>query len=145
MRLAGQIDIEVKKDLKVLETKMVVEYLGTVPRKQALQLAFDADLLLLPLNKAKNAKGRLPGKLYEYLRTYNPILVLGPIDSDAAHIVELTQTGQCFEYWDVKGQTIFLNQIMAKNWKRIPDKKAIEIFSNIQQTKLIANFLDEMT
>ena len=143
--LAGQIDVEIKDELKEQEDVLKVEILGTVSRKEALQLATNADLLLLPLNKAENAHGRLPGKLYEYLRTYNPILGLGPTKSDAATIIQSTGTGICLEYEDKSGQEDFLRKLINQETTLQPKRDEIESFSNYNQTRQIANYLDLIT
>ena len=141
--LAGQVDVEVQKGLKSLKN-VTVDFRGTVPRKEALQLAMNADLLLLPINKAENAGGRLPGKLYEYLRTYNPILALGGTSGDSAQIIEQTGTGRTIGYNDKKGQEEFLTTLIAGNISLSPKKQLISSFSNENQTKKIAQYLDEI-
>lgn len=142
--LAGQIDIQVEDALNSLEGNFKLEILGTVSRKEALQLAKNADLLLLPLNKAENAQGRLPGKLYEYLRTYNPILALGPVKGDAAAIIHSTGTGICLEYEDKSAQEDLLKKLMTEEKPFNPNLKEIESFSNYNQTKQVAAYLDQI-
>ena len=80
---------------------------------KALQLALNANLLLLPLNQAENSKGRLPGKIYEYLRTYNPILALGPTDSDAHYILKQCSAGACYEYNDLASIKSYIQNIIS--------------------------------
>ncbi|MEQ9404483.1 MAG: hypothetical protein RIM99_12895 [Cyclobacteriaceae bacterium] len=139
--IAGQVDVEVQKGLENLKN-VTVDFRGTIPRKEALQLAMNADLLLLPINKAENAEGRLPGKLYEYLRTYNPILGLGSISGDSAQIIEQTSTGSTVAYDDKKSQEEFLAKLMSGTLSHSPDRQQIGSFSNKNQTKKIAQHLD---
>ena len=141
--LAGQVDVEVLKGLQKLKN-VKVDFRGTIPRKDALQLAMNADLLLLPINKAENARGRLPGKLYEYLRTYNPILAFGSTAGDAAQIIKKTETGVTIGYDDSENQKEFLRALIDGTFSLSPDKKEIASFSNENQTKKIAQFLDEI-
>ncbi len=144
LSLAGQIDFQVKRDIDQNSKNIEINYLGTISRKNALQLAVDADLLLLPLNQAVNAKGRLPGKLYEYLRTYNPILALGPIEGDAAKILEDTNAGKCFGYEDKTGIGEYISNHL-NDVRSSPKKDNIAKFSNRKQTSLIAKYLDQIT
>lgn len=143
--LAGQIDVSIAQELDLLKSKIAVEILGTIPRREALQLAVNADLLLLPLNKASNAKGRLPGKLYEYLRTFNPILALGPEDSDAAEILQKTGTGICVEYSNLPTQRDYIEKLASNRDLHKPVREEIEKFSNLNQTKLLSAHLDKIT
>lgn len=141
--LAGQVDVEVQKGLQSLKN-VTVDFRGTIPRNEALQLAMNADLLLLPINKADNAGGRLPGKLYEYLRTYNPILALGDSTGDSAQIIDQTKTGVTIRYDDVKSQKELLASLMAGDFPFSPNKELINSFSNENQTKKIAEYLYEI-
>ncbi|MEP1097174.1 MAG: hypothetical protein ABJG78_18815 [Cyclobacteriaceae bacterium] len=142
--LAGQIDVSIEQELSELKSNVAIEILGTISRKKALQLAFNADLLLLPLNKAENANGRLPGKLYEYLRTYNPILALGPLESDAARILTDTKSGICLEYSEEEKQKDFLEKLIQGSIVFEADTVKVKEFSNFAQTKKIATYLDQI-
>jgi hypothetical protein len=143
--LAGQVDIEVQQKLNSdTQNNIIIENLGFIQRKDALQLAFDADLLLLPLNKAENAKGRLPGKLYEYLRTYNPILALGISNGDAAEIVRKCNCGDCFEYENRHSIKDFISGLYNTTKEITPLKKEIAQFSNENQTMKIADYLNKI-
>jgi hypothetical protein len=112
-----------------------------------LKALVSAGLLLLPLNKAENAKGRMPGKFYEYLRAARPILALGPEDSDVARILQDTRHGHMHEYSDVVGtKKTLLDALEA--WERgdrfIPSE-LIREFSNREQTRVVASLLNRIT
>ena len=143
--LAGQVDYQIQQQIKEIDDQINIKYLGTISRLDAIQLAYNADLLLLPLNKAKNANGRLPGKLYEYLRTFNPILALGPLEGDAAKILETTKTGICADYEDSSKQLNFIRKCLEKPDEISPDVKIISQFSNIKQTEKIAKLLHDIS
>lgn len=143
--LAGQVDFLVLEFLKSNCEEVEIVNLGTISRKEALSLAMNADLLLLPLNKANNAKGRLPAKLYEYLRTHEPILALGPVDSDASKIISECNAGKCFEYDDMKAIREFLDNLINHSKSLTPDEEKISFYSNENQTRLISTYLDEIT
>lgn len=147
LSLAGQVDFSIVELIKSAGLEQNTNYLGLISRMDALQLMLDSQLLLLPLNKADNAKGRLPGKIYEYLRAESTILVFGPIDSDAAKIIEDTQRGACFTYENEEGIYTFLKE-QFENWEKgvtLNTSGEIESFSNKNQTKRIAAYLDEIT
>ncbi|PID88622.1 MAG: glycosyl transferase family 1, partial [Bacteroidia bacterium] len=78
LKFAGTVDyaiVEMIKDNGLEENYIP---LGNIIRPNAIELTLKAQMLLLPLNIADNAKGRIPGKLFENLRASKPILVLGP-------------------------------------------------------------------
>ena len=71
-------------------------------------------LLLLIPNLPKN-EGIVTGKLFEYVRSGSTIIMLGPIQSDAAKIISQSQSCFVFEYNNLKGlESIFLEKKMRK-------------------------------
>jgi len=67
----------------------VIERIPYLPHRQALTELMAADALLLVVGGGKGAAaaGWLPGKIFEYLRTGKPILLLGDERGDAADLV----------------------------------------------------------
>lgn len=103
IRLAGAVDSSIIKGIEKNSLSENLELLGSISRDEALKMVRSARTLLLPLNKADNAKGRIPGKLFECIRSGNPILCLGPDDSDVSKIIEDTNSGKSFNYGDADG------------------------------------------
>ncbi len=142
----GETDYSVKKGFADARITEVLELGGLVSRKTALRALCSAGLLLLPLNKAANAKGRMPGKFYEYLRAKRPILALGPVDSDVSAILNETEHGRMVEYSDVAGTKRFI-QDSFKAWERGDSFNAsdsIARFSNLELTGNVAGILDRI-
>lgn len=146
VKLAGQVDYSIKTLFAEVELDSNVEYLGMVSRVEALTLMLNSQILLLPLNKADNAKGRLPGKIYEYLRARNQILAFGPLDSDASKIIENTKSGATYSYDDENGILNYLETTYClwKEGRLEKTKENIEFYSNLNQTGRIAEYLNEI-
>ena len=142
--LAGQVDIDVLSDMQSAK-EIEIKNLGIIPRSESLQLAMNAHLLLLPLNKAQNDKGRIPGKLYEYLRTYNPILGLGNPEGDAAKIIQKCRAGKFYDYHDKKQIKSFLCDMMNGKCNFSPLKEEIYSFSNKNQTRILSKYLNSLS
>jgi hypothetical protein len=142
----GEIDYSVKRSFENAGVSECLDIGGIIPRKEALKALVSAGILLLPLNKADNAKGRMPGKFYEYLRAGRPILAFGPEDSDVAGILQDTQHGRMHEYSDVKGTKETLLKALDA-WERgdgFTSSNRIRKFSNREQTRIVANLLDRI-
>lgn len=61
---------------------------GFLTHAKAVDLMFESSMLLLIQNQVeKNIKGRIPAKVFEYMATRNPILMIGDIQSDLAKIL----------------------------------------------------------
>ena len=147
IKLAGPIDYEVKQNIKKAELEDNTIFLGSIPRNDALQLTLDSSLLLLPLNKAENAMGRIPGKLFEQMRADVPILCLGPKGSDVENIITQTNTGKSFLYEDYDGIKNYILNLFEAYLKSetLPEKFDITKYSVTKQVEKIASFLDNIS
>lgn len=84
-RNAGNI-FELIKKYKV---EKFVRFLGPVSRDEALALQDESDILLMLESGDPRAKGVLTGKVFEYLATTKPILVIGPgPDSELYRLID---------------------------------------------------------
>lgn len=146
LKFAGTVDYAIVEMIKSAGLEENYMPLGNIPRPDAICLTEKAHLLLLPLNIADNAKGRIPGKLFENMRAKRPILCLGPTDSDVAGIIRQTNTGNAFEYNDYDGIKEYLIDIFEK-YKSRDNKiaaKDLEQYTVKNQTKILASFLNEI-
>ncbi len=147
IKLAGPIDYSVKQSITNAGLDENIEYLGSIPRNDALKLTLESSILLLPLNKADNAMGRIPGKLFEQMRSGNPILCFGPKGSDVEYIITKTNTGNSFEYFDYTGLKTYILQTFdsfQKNKKHL-NSNNIEEYLVENQVKKLAIYLEEIS
>lgn len=93
--LSGQIPVDIESELRDLCP--IVEFTGELPHSQVTQRQLEADLLLLVLSNVPNAAYILSGKVFEYLRTGNQILCLGPTGGDADKVIQSCEAGRTFE------------------------------------------------
>ena len=145
IKLAGEVDHAVRESIRVTDLESITTYMGMIPRQQVLQEYASASMLLLPINKASNAKGRIPGKLFEMLRTGKPILVFGPIDGDVKSIVESKQLGKSFDYSeDLLIYAYLKKALISKEIGNFEPTQTVDEFSNKALTQKIAEYLDGM-
>ncbi|MEM9884586.1 MAG: glycosyltransferase [Bacteroidota bacterium] len=142
IRLVGQVDASVVQTYTQLGLEEQVENVGNVPRTEALELTMNSPILLLLLNQQPNAKGRIPGKLFEYLAARRPILCLGPTDSDVAKIIAESKSGYTCAYEDATGikkvvQQLY-QQFLDQNLQSPLDSE-IEAY---QAPKLVKRFVE---
>jgi len=144
IKFAGPVEQCVKDSIISNGLKENYFELGNIPRKEALTLNLSSQILILPINKADNAKGRIPGKLYEYLRAKVPILCFGPTDGDVAKILKDTNVGITLPYNNYEKIKQFIIDIFT-NKESLRIDFNTSIFTNEYQIKRIANFLDEVS
>jgi len=112
-----------------------------LPHKKGLEELAKSQVLLLPINDAPNARGILPGKMYEYMALKRPILATGPIDSDFVKILNETKTGEAFDFNDAAGIKAAL-----ENYFRLflEGKLKVEssVFEKFSRKNLAQKFID---
>lgn len=74
-----------------------------VPHDQAVALMRASAVLLLTVEAWSYAAGVVPGKTYEYLAAGRPVLGIGPVDGDAAHVLRDAGAGPMLAPDDVDG------------------------------------------
>ena len=94
----------------------ITRFVGQMPHAQLLTLYGQTDLQLLVLAYTAIAPGNLPGKFFEYLASGNSILAIGPVEGDAAAVLNITKAGKIFERSDERGIQEAL-QTYYSDWK----------------------------
>jgi len=112
---------------------------GVISHKEAVELQFSSDLLLLLEWNDPKAKGVLTGKFFEYLYAKKPILFIGYKYSEINEILELTNSGVNLN--DVDEIENFLLQLL--NGKKQFKFSNIENFSRKNQTKKLIEIIEK--
>ena len=146
--LVGQVDYSVKETYTNLGIEKNVTFAGSVPRNKALQYIAQSPVLLLLLNQQENAKGRIPGKVFEYLAVRRTILCLGPENSDVAKILSSSRSGVNIEYDNHNALKQALKDLYDQ-WKKgeltEPIDSDIEKYSHQHLARKMAGYLNEIT
>ena len=98
LRFVGNRD---EKTEKMLAALPFVKLEGPKPHARAIAAMQDAQALLLVIPDIPKNEGILTGKIFEYLAAGPPILALGPVQGDAARILNETEKGVMLNYNDV--------------------------------------------
>ena len=94
--------------------RKVTLFSGNVSHDDLISMYGYSSLLLLILTGYKDAEGFLPGKLFEYLATGIPVLGVGPVEGDAAVLLQETGGGVMVDSQDTKGQ----RRILQDNYQK---------------------------
>jgi glycosyltransferase involved in cell wall biosynthesis len=94
----GFVNQKVKNLTAELQLNSIVRFHPSVPHQVAIGRMVNSEILLLVVHQTAGNKGIIPGKLYEYARTYNYILTLGPKEGEVAQFLQHTRSGQIFDY-----------------------------------------------
>lgn len=146
IRFVGSITQNIKNDLQNSNFSNNIEFIDFQPHNKSIEFLLKSNMLLLAIPKIKNNKGILTGKLFEYLASKKPIINIGPIDGDAAKIIDECKAGNTFDYNDTENLLSFIEN----NYRKFLNKENINIdnnnsekFSRKNLTKLLSDIINE--
>jgi len=144
--LWGNVSDKMKTNLSSLDENEFIKFHNYIPHDEMMQKMVNSSLLILLINNVPNNQGILTGKIYEYLGAKVPVLGIGPIEGEAAKILQNTNAGQMFDYTDKKGIIEFVKREYG-NWiNKIEfiSSKSINEFNRKEQTKKLAEVLESL-
>lgn len=145
IKLMGRVDPAVIESIQNSGLNEFLMLTPFQPHREAVRQIGSAQVLLLCIFEP--TKFVLTGKLFEYLATQRPILMLGPTDGDAAQIVSETRAGQCFSFGDRTGIKQYVVDLYLKfergesNFANINSQK----YSHRQLAKQVGSLLNSIT
>jgi glycosyltransferase involved in cell wall biosynthesis len=108
IRFTGHISDAQKEMFSSLPGNDRVQFFPYSDHKTVIKQMGSSSILLLVLAKDPANRSFLPGKMFEYLAAGKPVLCLGPVDGDTAHILNEGRFGSCFDYDDHEGIAGFI-------------------------------------
>ncbi len=105
IRFVGSVDTEILNYLNSIGLKNKVQLTGFLPYKEMIKEILQADMLLVCSTEPRH----VPGKLFEALRTGNPIIAFGDNNEEVKKIIEEANAGMMFGY-EESGEE-FLDQL----------------------------------
>lgn len=116
-RFVGSMPKEMHDFLKSTSWGEQFEYIPYSSHEKVIEYMLCSSVLYLAIPQAKENKGILTGKLFEYLASRKPIIATGPIEGDAATIISSCQAGKMFEPDDRKMISNYLQNLLNE-WKQ---------------------------
>jgi glycosyltransferase involved in cell wall biosynthesis len=118
-----------------------VNFAGYVSHGEVFDYYKQADALALILTNTKNAKGNIPGKLFEYMATTLPIMALGDPEGDSAKILEKSGAGKVLSHSDRVAIQISLRKLFERSGEA-ESATGIEQYSRRNLSFQLARLLD---
>ena len=115
INLIGKTDEQIIKAAHDAGLGENVYDLGYQHHARAVDEQRKASLLILPLRKEPEYKAVLPGKLFEYLASYRPILGIGQPDGAMSMILDSTRTGVVFDWEDKEAMAKYIDECWEKH------------------------------
>lgn len=129
------------EELGILES---ISIIAPVPHKAIPGILVSKSALLLVIPKVNHAELILTGKLFEYLASRRPVILIGPANGDAAAILGECDSGASFGWEDEAGIAKHLNQLKEQHDRgalALPANFNLEKYSRKNQALEIGNIL----
>ena len=146
IRLIGKTDEQILKAIKDAGLDQNLEDMGYQPHAVAVEQQRKASLLILPLRKEPEYKAVLPGKLFEYLASWRPVLGIGQTDGAMSMILNNTKTGMVLEWEDRKSIGKFIDICWDKHLAGtlMVEDADISQFTRRNLTRRMAQLFDKL-
>ena len=115
INLIGKTDVQILKAVAEAGLEENLVDMGYQPHARAIDEQRKASLLILPLRKEPEYKAVLPGKLFEYLASWRPVLGIGQPDGAMAMILDSTGTGVVLDWEDRQSVTEYIDECWEKH------------------------------
>ena len=147
INLIGKTDEQIIKAICDAGLETNLNNLGYQPHAKAIEEQRQASLLILPLRKEPEYKAVLPGKLFEYLASWRPVLGIGQPDGAMSMILNNTKTGLVLDWEDKKSIAKYIDLCWDKHLKGCLTVENADIsqFTRQNLTKRMAKLFEKLT
>jgi glycosyltransferase involved in cell wall biosynthesis len=148
IKLIGRFGAEIHEMVDNTFIKKCIEVVPYMPHTESLVNLLKSDALLLIVDESKESSEIVPGKIYEYLGTGKPILVIAPEDGAVAKLIRETNSGLVAHQTNIsKISQNFLHLFTL--WKERksfePNFQEIAKYSRKEHTRKLAELLNSIT
>ena len=119
IKFTGAVSEPQKQQMVADLGKDHLEFIPYIDHMSVIKQMTSSSLLLLVIASHRDNKSFLSGKLFEYIASGRPVLCLGPVDGDAAKMIEHHNFGRCYDYDDtVNIENYIISQITDPSFTR---------------------------
>lgn len=115
IRFVGTVDNEILEYLNSIGLKDYVELAGFLPYQKMIEQICMADILLVCSSEPRH----VPGKLFEAMRTGNPIIAFGDNNEEVKNILKEANAGMMFRYDE------YVEEFFKANFQKNENQKVV--------------------
>ena len=145
LHFTGRIHTSILNSLTEYGLGELTHTRGYVPHHESIEEIKNASLLLVIVPRVENNRCIVTGKIFEYIGSGKPVLVIGPVDGEAAEIIGKVSNGAVCDYEDTEGCSLFIENIYSA-WKKkkLPESEPEErrLYSRETLTAKLAELFD---
>jgi len=146
IRNVGKLDFTAVEAINKWGLDKYLEKVSYLTHQEVIAQQQSASLLLLLVNRTPNAKLIVTGKIFEYLVSGRPILCVGPVDGDAASIINETACGKVVGFDEVKELKTYLKEAFTLHQKGLltPECKNVNQYSRKNLTRRLTELFNSI-
>lgn len=114
IRFIGSADNTIKSLFSKELPSGNLQFMPYAEHNRVIEHMMESHMLLLVIPDHNKNRTIIPGKLFEYIRSGNPVLSIGPDNSDVAGILKKTGAGMNFLPDDTEGMLKYITSVMDK-------------------------------
>ncbi|GIV33631.1 MAG: glycosyl transferase family 1 [Chitinophagales bacterium] len=117
-----------------------------LPRQKLIEKLGEEQVLFLYIPQDPTSELIVSSKIFEYIRSGWPVLVIGPLQGEAGRIIRMANSGKVFAYDDKEGPSQFVLQ-HYKKWKQgglTRNTYQNPVFERKEQTGQLARHFEEL-
>ena len=147
IKLIGKTDEQILKAIRDAGLEANLMNMGYLEHARAIDEQRKASLLILPLRKEPEYKAVLPGKLFEYLASWRPVMGIGQTDGAMSMILQDAKAGIVLDWDDKDSMRRYIDECWEKHIKGELKATEGEIsrFSRINLTRRMAQLFERLT
>ncbi len=147
IKLIGKSDTQIISAIEAAGLGNHLTDMGYQPHNKAIEEQRNASLLILPLRKEPEYKAVLPGKLFEYLASWRPVLGIGQPDGAMSMILNQTKTGVVLDWNDKASLSRFIDLCWNNHLKGALTVEDADLsqFTRRNLTRRMAQLFDSVT
>ena len=130
----GRIPGDIAEDLSNQSKSIFLQ--GEIRHDEITAKQVAADVLLLLIPDVENAELILTGKIFEYLRSGNPIICLGPRHGEAAKVISECEAGRTFERQEFSEMKAYIEQLAENKRKGIQHQSNLNMIASYSRENL---------
>jgi glycosyltransferase involved in cell wall biosynthesis len=147
MRFVGQISKSIQHRFEEAGLSAYTSFESYVGHDIVPDMMASSSVLLLVIPDVPHNAGILTGKLFEYLGSRRPVLGFGPVDGDAAGILQECHSGKMFAYNDTTAAANWLSMIYTENTngrRAFSGNEQIRQYTRQEQAKQLAGLIEQI-
>ena len=139
LRFVGNISGKTKNLIEKSNLELFVEVIPYKPHQEAVEYMVNSSILLLIIPEIEENEGILTGKLFEYIASGASIILIGPINGDAAAILSEFDNVKSLDYSEDIDLSFITKELCDKHSEHSKMKK----YSRIDQSQKISQLINK--